>query len=140
MFLFTKLIVTLISITTLGIECESNFHKIEIRRFKKKVNVTVFEGEDNLLRCLEESYHYNPFYITWNYGKDLESLERIDGELKEITYNYPLDRVSKDQAGFYTCKFEKGKKPGWEKLFNLTVKGKFLQTKNNNTKTLFAFT
>lgn len=101
--------------------------------FELKVNnVTFIEGEEGYLGCLKESNEYNPYNIDWSYGKDLKSLKRI--RLKELIFDYPLDKVSKDQAGFYACKFLGGKKPGWKKLFHLTVKGKYCQKSITHSK------
>lgn len=84
--------------------------------------MNVFEGEGHYLTCYEESTEYNPYHIEWSYGKDLGSLEQI--QLKEMVFDYSLDRIYKDQAGFYTCKFLGGKGNGWKKLFHVTVNGK----------------
>lgn len=143
MFL-SKLIVTLIIVSL--IECRSSSSDPEgledqkmlepersqkvpkakrpLRKYQKVKNVTVVEGEDGYLGCLNERNDFNPYYIQWSYGKHPGSLRQIESE--EVIYDYPLDRVSKDQAGFYACKFRGGKKPGWTKLFHLTVKGKCL--------------
>lgn len=113
MFLFKLLIVTLIISL---IEARSSFQKLK--------NITLIEGDDDFFDCLKESNDYNPSSIEWSYGKDLKSLKTIiKGPTKGLT-DYLLDRVSQDQAGFYICKFKGGKKPGWKKLFHLTVVGK----------------
>lgn len=83
-------------------------------------NVSVTKGEGHYLTCYEESLKHNPSEIVWNFGKDLGSLKEI--QLKEWVYDYSVDVISEDQAGFYSCKFLGGSRNGWEKFFHLTVK------------------
>lgn len=103
----------------------------KVRKYQEKQNVTFIEGEEAFLACDFRRDYWNPHYIEWKYGKDLESLEKINENRQELIYDYTWDKVSIDQAGFYTCKHEGGKRDGWKKLFHLTVKGKlFINTRS----------
>ena len=100
MFLSTLIIVTLTIVSLIEYESKPSDPMLKPERlrqkYQKKKNVTIIEGADGYLGCLDERNDYNPRDIEWNYGKDLESLKRINS--KEIIYDYPLDKVYKDQA------------------------------------------
>lgn len=120
MFLF-KLIVTLIIVISNHTTASKKFKK-----YQKKENVNLNEGEGHYLTCYEEYEKYNPDHIYWSYGKDLGSLKQI--ELNDMIFDYSLNSASQDQAGFYSCKFVGGIRHNWMKLFHVTVKGNFVHS------------
>lgn len=133
MFLTAKLLVSFIIINLVkspDVEAkkyqkENNRNVTRFRKYKETQNVTFTEGEEAFLACDFRMDYWNPHFIEWKYGKDLNSLEQINKNHKELIKDYTWDKVSKDQAGFYTCKHVGGKKDGWKKLFHLTVEGKY---------------
>lgn len=119
MFLVAKLI-TICLITITVASCEGKKIR-KAKLLKVKEDVSIYEGESDVLSCRHDSEQSSATYVHWFRGETMKPIERLE---RNFGYEHELKNVSSQDAGVYACKLQNGKNVGFTRYFNVTILGK----------------